>query len=164
MHPVPALSEALPTHDEPRNGSNLLGSPKSESRSSPGEIGRHNGSARSASPPVRKDTISSTATNSTLATIISTGTAATAATALSIESPTNNNYSSGHAVFPVSDAENANQQQRRPSRRRTGPLSAEQREKAALIRKIKACTDCRRRRVAVSTLQTNPPSSDGFAD
>ncbi|KAL1888230.1 hypothetical protein Sste5346_009704 [Sporothrix stenoceras] len=37
---------------------------------------------------------------------------------------------------------------RRPSRRRTGPLSASQREKAALIRKLGACIDCRRRRVA----------------
>ncbi|KAB5584789.1 hypothetical protein GE09DRAFT_4358 [Coniochaeta sp. 2T2.1] len=146
MHPAPSLSEAPPTHEQSRNGSNPV--PTSpESQSSPGEVDRHNGPPGSASPPVRKDTISSTATSSTLATITSTDTVATAATALSIESP-NNNYNNGHAVFPVSDAENANQQQRRPSRRRTGPLSAEQREKAALIRKIKACADCRRRRVA----------------
>ncbi|KAF4431986.1 hypothetical protein CFRS1_v012560 [Colletotrichum fructicola] len=32
--------------------------------------------------------------------------------------------------------------------RRTGPLSQQQREKAALIRKLGACNDCRRRRVA----------------
>lgn len=38
-------------------------------------------------------------------------------------------------------------------RRRTGPLSAEQRKKAAVIRKIGPCQDCRRRRVAVSNPQ-----------
>jgi hypothetical protein len=42
--------------------------------------------------------------------------------------------------------------QRRASRRRTGPLTAVQRERAHLIRKMGACSDCRRRRVAVSTL------------
>ncbi|KAM4058040.1 hypothetical protein HRG_011004 [Hirsutella rhossiliensis] len=34
------------------------------------------------------------------------------------------------------------------SSRRTGPLSQQSRERAALIRKLGACTDCRRRRVA----------------
>ncbi|KAF4121739.1 hypothetical protein GMORB2_1578 [Geosmithia morbida] len=37
---------------------------------------------------------------------------------------------------------------RRTSRRRTGPLSQQSRERAALIRKLGACNDCRRRRVA----------------
>lgn len=44
---------------------------------------------------------------------------------------------------------------RRANRRRTGPLSAEQREKAALIRKLGACPDCRRRRVACNPLHHN---------
>lgn len=39
---------------------------------------------------------------------------------------------------------------KRPNRRRTGPLTTEQRERAAVMRKLGACRDCRRRRVAVS--------------
>lgn len=53
------------------------------------------------------------------------------------------------SIFSVKDGAEI-LQNRRASRRRTGPLSAQQREKAALIRKLGACTDCRRRRVAVS--------------
>lgn len=49
-------------------------------------------------------------------------------------------------IFSLQDIEAP---KRRPSRRRTGPLTAEQREKAALIRKLGACMNCRRRRVAV---------------
>lgn len=52
------------------------------------------------------------------------------------------------AIFSVKDGSDLGAI-RRPSRRRTGPLSASQREKAALIRKLGACIDCRRRRVAV---------------
>ncbi|KIH89287.1 hypothetical protein SPBR_06823 [Sporothrix brasiliensis 5110] len=51
------------------------------------------------------------------------------------------------AIFSVKDGSDLGGI-RRPSRRRTGPLSASQREKAALIRKLGACIDCRRRRVA----------------
>ncbi|CAK7218047.1 hypothetical protein SCUCBS95973_003357 [Sporothrix curviconia] len=51
------------------------------------------------------------------------------------------------AMFSTKDGSDLNSI-RRPSRRRTGPLSASQREKAALIRKLGACIDCRRRRVA----------------
>ncbi|KAM7202373.1 hypothetical protein V8F33_002781 [Rhypophila sp. PSN 637] len=51
------------------------------------------------------------------------------------------------AVFSVKDGSDV-AAQRRPSRRRTGPLSEEQRRRAALIRKLGACTDCRKRRVA----------------
>lgn len=146
MHPAPSLAEAPPNNEDSRNGSNLPASP--ESQSSPGEEDRHNGAA---SPPVRKDTISSTSTTATAATVATIASNDTAATALSIESPTNN-YN-GHAVFSVADADTASH--RRPSRRRTGPLSAEQRERAALIRKLRACQDCRRRRVAVSMVYLN---------
>lgn len=52
-------------------------------------------------------------------------------------------------VFSVNDGSDMSQA-RRPNRRRTGPLTPEQREKAALMRKLGACKDCRRRRVAVS--------------
>ncbi|KXJ91210.1 hypothetical protein Micbo1qcDRAFT_63576 [Microdochium bolleyi] len=51
------------------------------------------------------------------------------------------------SIFSVKDGAEI-MQNRRASRRRTGPLSAQQREKAALIRKLGACIDCRRRRVA----------------
>ncbi|KAL5611680.1 hypothetical protein BROUX41_000742 [Berkeleyomyces rouxiae] len=51
-----------------------------------------------------------------------------------------------HSLGLVNDTSISNS--RRPSRRRTGPLSQQQREKAALIRKLGACMDCRRRRVA----------------
>lgn len=152
VHPAAlSLSEVPPSHQDSRNGSDLPVSP--ESQSSPDEHGRHNGSDP-ASPPVRKDTISSTSTTATTssgATITSNN---TAATALSIESPTDN-YN-GQAVFSVADGATPERPLdpaiRRASRRRTGPLSAEQRERAALIRKLKACVECRRRRVAVSLL------------
>ena len=142
MHPAPSLAEAPPNNEESRNGSNLPASP--ESQASPREqLDRHNGTA---SPPVRKDTISSTATTATTSSVATITSNGTAATALSIESPTHS-YN-GSAVFSVMDSDN--QPHRRPSRRRTRPLSAEQRDRAALIRKLRACPDCRRRRVAVS--------------
>lgn len=151
MQPAPGLAEAPPNNEESRNGSNLAASP--ESQSSPGEHDGHNGSA---SPPVRKDTISSTSTTATTTSTVATITSNdTTATALSIESPTHS--FNGHAVFSVADAQgpiitpHRINSSLRPSRRRTGPLSAEQRERAALIRKLRACPDCRRRRVAVST-------------
>jgi hypothetical protein len=53
------------------------------------------------------------------------------------------------SVFHVKDGVDVSNRVR-ASRRRTGPLSQQQREKAALIRKLGACPDCRRRRVAVS--------------
>lgn len=52
------------------------------------------------------------------------------------------------SIFSVRNGEDLSNN-RRATRRRTGPLSAQQREKAALIRKLGACGDCRRRRVAV---------------
>jgi hypothetical protein len=82
----------------------------------------------------------------------------TAATLVTDETP-DSPYSSvassptfaAHAVFSARDGSNV-APQRRASRRRTGPLTAVQRERAHLIRKMGACSDCRRRRVAVSTI------------
>jgi len=54
------------------------------------------------------------------------------------------------AVFSIRDTTDV-VPQRRPRRRRTGPLRTQQRARAALIRKLGACSNCRRRRVAVST-------------
>ena len=156
MPSAPSLSEAPPNNDESRNGSNLpaTGSPESQSApphgGHPHEHDRHNGSA---SPPVRKDTISSTSTTATTSTDATVTSNDTTATALSIESPSHSYH--GQAVFSAAGGDPILTPHRinsslRPSRRRTGPLSAEQRERAALIRKLRACPDCRRRRVAVS--------------
>ncbi|PTB74028.1 hypothetical protein M440DRAFT_1404237 [Trichoderma longibrachiatum ATCC 18648] len=51
------------------------------------------------------------------------------------------------SIFSLKDGSDVSNS-RRTSRRRTGPLSQQSRERAALIRKLGACVDCRRRRVA----------------
>ncbi|PCD45063.1 hypothetical protein AU210_000509 [Fusarium oxysporum f. sp. radicis-cucumerinum] len=51
------------------------------------------------------------------------------------------------SIFSIKDGSDVSNN-RRTSRRRTGPLSQQSRERAALIRKLGACIDCRRRRVA----------------
>ncbi|KAK2606374.1 hypothetical protein QQS21_003193 [Conoideocrella luteorostrata] len=95
---------------------------------------------RSDSPPPRKDTLSSISTQATTATMAS---AETNNTSYSAETSPNLHQSTFSAKdgFDVSNT-------RRASRRRTGPLSQQSRERAALIRKLGACHDCRRRRVA----------------
>lgn len=92
--------------------------------------------------PARKDTASSTSTSVT---------DTTAVTSASSELTNAAIYSAeaAQSIFSVKDGLEISNS-RRASRRRTGPLSAQQREKAALIRKLGACSDCRRRRVAVS--------------
>jgi hypothetical protein len=158
MLPAPNLSEAPPIDEQSRNGSNLPASPESQP-TPPAEHqhDRHNGPA---SPPVRKDTISSTSTAATASTDATITSNDTTATALSIESPSHN-YDGQTNVFstaeggPIITPHRINSSLR-PSRRRTGPLSAEQRERAALIRKLRACADCRRRRVAVSAVTPSP--------
>lgn len=96
----------------------------------------------SVSPPLRKDTCSSISTQATTATLASVET-------------TNTSYSADtspnlhQSIFSVKDGSDVSNN-RRASRRRTGPLSQQSRERAALIRKLGACHDCRRRRVAVS--------------
>ncbi|KAF6818153.1 hypothetical protein CSOJ01_02034 [Colletotrichum sojae] len=97
---------------------------------------------QSASPPLRKDTNSSISTQAT---------SASAATNMSAET-NNTSYSADTSpnltsIFHVKDGSDVSNRVR-ASRRRTGPLSQQQREKAALIRKLGACHDCRRRRVA----------------
>ena len=110
---------------------------------SPAEAGRQ---IPSAYPPVRKDTPSSISTAATIATAATTTSGDTVATSYTVESsPT----FTTQAIVSVKDGSDMSNR-RRANRRRTGPLSAEQREKAALIRKLGACPDCHRRRVAVS--------------
>lgn len=66
-------------------------------------------------------------------------------------------YSVGASAAPTledlikADDGNGAVNNRGPGRRRTGPLSREQRVRAAMIRKLGACQDCRRRRVAVGS-------------
>ena len=68
---------------------------------------------------------------------------------------TNTSYSADHSptlhqsIFSLKDGADVSNH-RRTSRRRNGPLSRQGREKAALIRKLGACDDCKRRRVGVS--------------
>ncbi|PNY29240.1 Uncharacterized protein TCAP_00844 [Tolypocladium capitatum] len=92
------------------------------------------------SPPPRKDTTSSISTQATTATLASTETNNTSYSA-------DTSPSLHQSIFSVKDGADVSNT-RRTSRRRTGPLSQQSRERAALIRKLGACSDCRRRRVA----------------
>ncbi|KAI1059356.1 hypothetical protein LB507_003491 [Fusarium sp. FIESC RH6] len=91
-------------------------------------------------PPLRKDTCSSISTQATTATLASTETNNT-----SYSADTSPNLH--QSIFSIKDGSDVSNN-RRTSRRRTGPLSQQSRERAALIRKLGACIDCRRRRVA----------------
>lgn len=158
MNPVQVLAEAPPTTttttDEPRPGHNLPASPEPRSphaahattNGANGTNGTHSHGSPG-SPPVRKDTNSSTSTTATTATM---ATGASNETVPSVYSSLSSPPSFvTHPAFSVKEGIDS-VANRRASRRRTGPLSAIQRERAALIRKLGACTDCRRRRVAVS--------------
>lgn len=61
----------------------------------------------------------------------------------------------------IQDGQDLADERRTPkgARRRTGPLNKEQRIKAAIIRKIGACQDCRRRRVSCDPARTLPTLS-----
>ncbi|TWU75501.1 hypothetical protein ED733_005508 [Metarhizium rileyi] len=102
------------------------------------------------SPPPRKDTLSSISTQATTAT---TASAETNNTSYSAET----SPSLHQSIFSVKDGSDVSNT-RRASRRRTGPLSQQSRERAALIRKLGACHDCRRRRVASPNAQETTSS------
>ncbi|KAK3383703.1 hypothetical protein B0T24DRAFT_59837 [Lasiosphaeria ovina] len=145
MHQAPNLAEAPPKkNDDTRSGQHAPGSPEHNGLSISTAHGNHAHPPDGTSPPARKDTTSSTSTTATIATLSTLASTETASSGYSAEaSPT----FATQAVFSVKDGSDA-AAQRRASRRRTGPLSPLQRERAALIRKMGACTDCRRRRVA----------------
>ncbi|KAF4589390.1 Breast cancer suppressor protein BRCT [Ophiocordyceps camponoti-floridani] len=126
----PALSPAPLSRPEETPGRLPLFSPAS----SIGHIGPRT------SPPPRKDTISSISTQATTATLASTETSNTSYSA-------DTSPSLQQSIPSVQDGPDVSNS-RRTSRRRTGPLSQQSRERAALIRKLGACADCRRRRVA----------------
>lgn len=92
--------------------------------------------------PHRKDTASSSSTQATAATLASSEANTTSYSA-------DTSPSLHQSIFSIKDGTDVSNN-RRASRRRTGPLSQQSRERAALIRKLGACPDCRRRRVAVS--------------
>jgi hypothetical protein len=148
MHQVTSLAEA-PPHDSghPRPVPHLSTSP--ENHVHPNSIPEdHVPPSDGTSPPVRKDTSSSI---STAATVLTTATLATDETpGTPYSSVTSSPTFPNQAIFSARDGSNVGPQ-RRASRRRTGPLTAVQRERAHLIRKMGACPDCRRRRVAVSS-------------
>ncbi|KAI1259514.1 hypothetical protein F5Y18DRAFT_296333 [Xylariaceae sp. FL1019] len=154
MHPAPSLSESFPKSTKPDDRPQHVSfqqldqnpqQPRLAPAAQPGPSEAMKGdnhldhSVSQSSPPMRKDTGSSTSTNVSDATAVTAISTDTAATAYSVES--------SQSIFSVKDGAEVSSN-RRASRRRTGPLSAAQREKAALIRKLGACPDCRRRRVA----------------
>lgn len=160
MHPAPSLSESFPkdsknedrgqqhvhqTEQQPGGGRQSSQQPQPhQGQGAHPEHVQHESlppSPSQSAPPMRKDTGSSTSTNVTDATTVTNASTDTTSTAYSVES--------SQSIFSVKDGSEISHN-RRASRRRTGPLSAQQREKAALIRKLGACADCRRRRVAVS--------------
>lgn len=163
MHPAPSLIEAPPTkssrpeyarsHQHPLHmlsmapqspgllsGNSVLIAQHAAEDVSGRQIVRP---SPSPSPPLRKDTQLSTSTTTTIATSNSLASAATAASPTSTASPPP--AIPGQTLFSINNSDAS--QGKRPNRRRTGPLLPEQREKAAIIRKMGACEDCRRRRV-----------------
>ncbi|KAM7209380.1 hypothetical protein V8F20_000430 [Naviculisporaceae sp. PSN 640] len=146
MHPAPTLAEAPPKSDEQRPRQHSPAGPENGNShaGTNGSLEQHAHHSDHSTTPVRKDTNSSTSTNATAATLATLASNESAATTYSVEASPS---FPSQAVFSVKDGSDV-VAQRRPSRRRTGPLSNLQRERAALIRKLGACSDCRRRRVA----------------
>jgi hypothetical protein len=154
MHPAPSLAEAPPKTDESRSpappqglGGCPAGGTAQQRPATPSQ-------SVSLSPPLRKDTPLSNPSPTT--------SPAAGNSRLSAESSGNNSSYGAEtsptlhqSVFSVTDDSDLSNH-RRATRRRTGPLSQQQREKAALIRKLGACSDCRRRRVAVSQASRSP--------
>lgn len=161
MHPAPSLYEAPPTGsprpENPRLGHHGVRS-SSSSGQSPGRgslttslfegytlesnLGRRSLSQRS---PISPSTQHDTAPSTNAAVFGSLTAGETASTPYSnVSSPTSGPR---QVVFPLHETSEYGGI-KKPSRRRTGPLSAESREKASVIRRLGACEDCRRRRVA----------------
>ncbi|KAL1836281.1 hypothetical protein VTJ49DRAFT_5342 [Mycothermus thermophilus] len=151
MQPPPILAEAPPNKsDDRRPLSHLLTNSEDHRASAVGAPPTDHASHADAdaSPPLRKDTNSSVSTVATTLTTTNLATEGTAGTPFSsmTSSPTYPAQPT-QGVFSARDGSNV-PPQRRPTRRRVGPLTAVQRERAHLIRKMGACADCRRRRVA----------------
>lgn len=157
MHPAPNLFEAPPTgsprpEDPRRDHRDVRSSSSSGHSAGRGSmttslfegytleqgLGRSSLSQRSPTlPPTHYEMNSSTIVNLT-------GGETTSAPYSNVSSPTTG---PSQLIFPMNEASRRGAN-RKASRRRTGPLSAESRERAGVIRKVGACPDCRRRRVA----------------
>ncbi|SPO02158.1 uncharacterized protein DNG_04831 [Cephalotrichum gorgonifer] len=161
MHPAPSLAEAPPKTDEYESrspaphaahggghGGGPAGATTQQSPPTPSQQPVSVSVSLSVSPPLRTETPASLPNHSPATS------PASAAARLSVD-PAGNSSSYGaetspnlhQSIFSVTDGSDLSNH-RRATRRRTGPLSQQQREKAALIRKLGACPDCRRRRVA----------------
>lgn len=161
MHPAPSLFEAPPT-GSPRPEDPRLGHHGVRGSSSSGHSPRrgsmttmyfdnytleHGLNRRSlsqtspTSPPTQHETLPSTNAPA----IVNANAGEAASTPYSNASSPITGPS--QTVFPINEALDR-ASNRRASRRRTGPLSAESRERAGVIRRVGACDDCRRRRVA----------------
>lgn len=170
MHQAPSLAEAPPggsgpRPDEPRSSQYSMHAANTGIRSpSTGPVGDDDGGelgsdrardplslrrTQSVTPPGRRETYSSASAAGENMRQSRAPSVETASNGYSLSgfSPTNH---ASQGVFPVNGSDPS--KDRRANRRRTGPLSTEQREKAAIIRKLGACVDCRRRRVAVSMI------------
>ncbi|KAK2073753.1 hypothetical protein P8C59_008004 [Phyllachora maydis] len=170
MHPSPAPSacETPPSKAEgeaPPHMSECAAHATAEDAGLPGPSGTHlHPGSSPTSPPVRKDTDSSMATAATMATLASLATEHSVAVAVAtVDSSPTYHHHHPPAVFSVKDGGDVNKGGARGTRRRTGPLSALQRERAALIRKLGACPDCRRRRVACHPNHHNMTWEDAAA-
>lgn len=132
------------------------GSPCDDSEPNGLSNGRNNqiqrGEPGPAAQPERQNTSSSTATVAT--TIATQASAETTTSTYSLETASDKLLSSQPSSQPRFSVGNGIDvtPSRRPSstRRRQGPLTAEQRRKASVIRRLGACPSCKKRRVAVS--------------
>jgi hypothetical protein len=151
MHPVSTtLTEAPPSNSDDSRPVPLLPALSPRNHALPDAIITENhGLQPDASSPLRKDTNSSVSTAATVTSSLTLATDETPGTPYSNGSVASSPTFAAHGIFSARDGSNVGPQ-RRASRRRTGPLTAIQRDRAHLIRKMGACPDCRRRRVAVS--------------
>ncbi len=149
-HPASTLTEALPNNTDDSRPASLLPALSPRNHAVP-DTGVHENHVLQSdgSPPSRKDTNSSVSTTATLTSSLTLATDDTPGTPYSPNSVASS-PTFAHPIFSARDGSNVGPQ-RRASRRRTGPLTAVQRDRAHLIRKMGACPDCRRRRVAVSS-------------
>lgn len=156
MDHIDMLVEAAPPAQEDSRNGHVVSedSPSGTGHGSPSHLhlevnGQpHNHTANgSASPPVRQNTISSVSTMATLA-----SNATSMHTVASPSTPTNENvrpHLNGQLSFSANDTDGTSKK-KGGARRRTGPLTEEQRQRAALMRRLGACDTCRAKRVGVS--------------
>ncbi len=150
MHPVSSLTEAPPNNSDDSRPAPLLPALSPRNHAIPDAIITENHAQPDGASPTRKDTNSSISTSATVTSSLTLATDETPGTPYSGGSVASSPTFAAHGIFSAKDGSNVVGPQRRASRRRTGPLTAIQRDRAHLIRKMGACPDCRRRRVAVS--------------